>query len=271
MKVHQIRIDFYVTEQIKRYVYVYIIEGKNCYLIDSGTYGSERTIEDYLHSIGRSPLEIKGIFLTHAHPDHIGTAAYFQKKVNCKIYASVKEKCWIENMDQQFRERPIPNFYQLAGKSAVVDYVLADGDSIDLEEDLTVCVLGTPGHSVDELSYIIGDSAFIGDVVPVTGDIPIYVNKEDTLSSLQRLEELSTINTFYPAWDKTYSQMEMQEKIRKARSMIMMLDAAVTEVQKEISKEDLDQIVDLVCKKMNMLHMMKNPLFKRTIKSHMNF
>lgn len=76
MKVHQIKIDFLVTEQIKRYVYVYIIEGKRCYLIDSGTYRSEGIIEDYLQSIGRSVSDIRGIFLTHEHPDHIGAAAY---------------------------------------------------------------------------------------------------------------------------------------------------------------------------------------------------
>lgn len=28
MKIHQIKIDFYVTEDVKRYVYVYILEGK---------------------------------------------------------------------------------------------------------------------------------------------------------------------------------------------------------------------------------------------------
>ena len=115
MKVHQIKIDFHVTEQIKRYVYVYIIEGKCCYLIDSGTYGSEEIIKDYLHSIGRSVSDIRAIFLTHAHPDHIGTAAYFQNKAKCRIYASVGERRWIEDVDLQFRERPIPNFYQLAG------------------------------------------------------------------------------------------------------------------------------------------------------------
>ena len=41
MKVHQIKIDFNITEQIKRYVYVYLIESKNLYI---------RQAEEELHS-----------------------------------------------------------------------------------------------------------------------------------------------------------------------------------------------------------------------------
>lgn len=36
---HQIKVDFNVTPEIQRYVYVYIIEAKYCYLVDSGVYG----------------------------------------------------------------------------------------------------------------------------------------------------------------------------------------------------------------------------------------
>ncbi|WP_168171613.1 MBL fold metallo-hydrolase [Oribacterium sp. C9] len=124
MKVHQIKIDFNVTEQIKRFVYVYILEAESLYLIDSGVYGSETKIMDYLDSIGRNTSEIKGVFLTHAHPDHIGSAAWFREHSGCKIYASEGERLWIEDIDLQFKERPIPNFYNLAGKSSKVDFVV---------------------------------------------------------------------------------------------------------------------------------------------------
>ena len=88
MKVHQIKIDFRVTEQVSRFVYVYILEADSLYLIDSGVFGCEKQIMDYLDSIGRNNAEIKGIFLTHAHPDHIGSAAWFQEHTGCRIYAS---------------------------------------------------------------------------------------------------------------------------------------------------------------------------------------
>ena len=58
-KIHQIRIDFNVTEEIKRYVFVYIIEAGNCYMIDSGVYGCEKQIASYMESIGRKLSDIK--------------------------------------------------------------------------------------------------------------------------------------------------------------------------------------------------------------------
>lgn len=85
MKIHQIKTEFNVTETIKRFVYFYIVESENIYLIDSGVYGSEDIICSYLKSIGRSMDEIKGIFLTHAHPDHVGTAAWFRENTGCSI------------------------------------------------------------------------------------------------------------------------------------------------------------------------------------------
>lgn len=70
MRVQQIKIDFNVTPEIKRYVYVYLIETvRGCCLLDSGVAGSEDIIEKFLIERGRNPSEIKAVFLTHAHPD----------------------------------------------------------------------------------------------------------------------------------------------------------------------------------------------------------
>lgn len=264
VQIHQIKIDFNVTEQIKRFVYVYIVEAKHCYLIDSGVYGCEKQIAEYLKKIGRTVSDIKGIFLTHAHPDHIGSAAWFQENAGCKIYASEGERRWIEDIDLQFKERPIPNFYNLAGKSSKVDVIVKDGDVISLEEGLDIKVIGTPGHSADEISYLVGSALFIGDAVPVKGDIPIMVDEQESRNTLKRIRMISDIETYYPAWDHTYSKEEMKKKMESAEDLLDMLKSAVTAIDDGMELADL---VDGVCERLKMPMLKTNPLFAKTIMS----
>lgn len=264
VQIHQIKIHFNVTEQIKRFVYVYIVEAKHCYLIDSGVYGCEKQIIEYLQKIGKTVSDIKGIFLTHAHPDHIGSAAWFQENADCKIYASEGERRWIEDIDLQFKERPIPNFYNLAGKSSKVDVVVKGGDVISLEEGLDIKVISTPGHSVDEISYLIGDGLFIGDTVPVKGDIPILINEQDSHDTLERIASLPDIETYYPAWDHTYSKEEMKKKLDDAKELLNMLKVTVMEVDDGM---ELTNLVDIVCERLKMPMLKMNPLFSKTTES----
>lgn len=269
MKVHQIRIDFYVTSEVKRYVFVYLIEAKHCYLVDSGVAGCEDRICAKLEEIGRYVSDIRGIFLTHAHPDHIGTAAWFREKAGCRVYAGAGEKRWIEDIDIQYRERPIPNFYKLAGRSVPVDQILCDGDRIELEDGLTVEAVGTPGHSADEMSFRIGDSVFIGDSIPVWGDIPIYVDRDKTVDSMDRLAAMDDAAYFYPAWDQTYSCAELKEKIADGKRIVHMIEESVKKHVRMQGKTELQGLVQAVCEDLGMPWLMKNPLFERTVKCHL--
>ena len=70
--VYQLKVEFNVTPQVKRYVYVYIIEGKEgYYLIDAGVKGCQKKIGEYIHKIGKNRENINAVLLTHSHPDHI--------------------------------------------------------------------------------------------------------------------------------------------------------------------------------------------------------
>ena len=262
MKIHQITIDFHVTDQISRFVYIYLLEADSLYLIDSGVFGCEKQVMDFLDSIGRKIVEIKGIFLTHAHPDHIGSAAWFQEHTGCKIYASEGEKRWIEDIDLQFKERPIPNFYQLAGKSSKVDVVVKDGDKIDLEDYVSVSVIRTAGHSCDEVSYLIDDNMFIGDSVPVKGDIPIFIDEQELRKTLHILKDTKGVKTYYPAWDQTYTAGMMDSKLIEAGELVDLLKKTVSELD---DGSGLSVLVDRVCDRLKMPMLKSNPLFGRTI------
>ena len=155
--IHLIRKNFTVTDEVERYVNLYLITGESCYLIDSGVAGSEKLVADYMQSIGRQITDIQGIFLTHAHPDHIGAAAEIKRRSGCEIFAPAKGLSWIENIERQFAERPIPNFFHLLSESVHVNHPLFGQEVVECEQHITLQAMATPGHSDDSLSYILND------------------------------------------------------------------------------------------------------------------
>ena len=145
------------------------------------------------------------------------------------VYASEGEKPWIEDTGLQFRNRPIPNFHQLTGGPVQVNRTLADGEVLQSEPGITLQVVGTPGHSRGDLSYLLEEERciFTGDAIPVPDDIPIWVSGRDSAESLRHLETLclsGAVETVYPAWDLAYyGTDEILDKIRAAEDLVERL------------------------------------------------
>ena len=150
--VHGLRLPFRVPVApgiaLDRFVYTYLIYGDTITLIDTGVAGCETQIFEYIRSTGRNPGEIALVILTHSHPDHIGAARAIQQATGCSIAAHAAERAWIEDVELQNRERPVPGFATLVGGPVQVDRELADGDSINPNEtrEGEMQVFHTPGH-----------------------------------------------------------------------------------------------------------------------------
>ncbi|MBP3569937.1 MAG: MBL fold metallo-hydrolase [Lachnospiraceae bacterium] len=266
--VHLIRNEFQVTPQVKRYVNLYLIEGKSCYLIDSGVTGSERLIEKYLNSIGKTMSDIRGVFLTHSHPDHIGGAAELKRITGCKIYAPLEEMEWIENIDTQFKYRPIPNFYGLLSESVKVDVPLRDGDMFILEDGIQIKTMVTPGHSHGSMSFVLNDSViFTGDAIPVANDLPIFVDYEQSIYSLDKLSDLSDMQYFCPAWDEIYDKKIIKDVIDAGKAMLHRIRNAVQLVEKEYKNDDEKEKLLKVLEQADILQYAGNPLVVKSIEA----
>lgn len=271
-RIHPIRIDFSVTEQIKRFVYVYLIEGKQLYLIDSGVRGSDRDVADCVQKLGRNIEDIAGIFLTHSHPDHIGGAAAIKKASGCLVYSSAEEKPWIEDIDLQNATRPVPNFHTLVDKSVPVDKILKDGDIVNPEPGISLRVMETKGHSQGSLCYLWEEQGvlFTGDAIPVVGDVPIYDRLSDSIDSLEKLRNRNDIRLYLSAWDDPCDGRAGQKIIARGIDLLQSIRESVTETLSEQNDTEVNEIIDNVCKKLSMEKFSGNPLFKRSIAAAIN-
>lgn len=265
--IYQIRIDFQVTEKIKRYVFVYLITGTYCYLIDSGVAGCEEIIGKYMNSLGRTLSEVKAIFLTHAHPDHIGGAAAIKKISNCKIYASRKEKDWIEDIALQFKERPIPNFYTLVQEGVEVDKLAGEGDKILLEPGMTMRVLETAGHSRGSVSYVLEEPQvlFSGDAIPMQNDFPIFVDEAASELALAKIQEQQNIRFYCPAWDRIYKMEEISQVINNRMELLKSLKKCVKMVEQDYPQETEEKKQEYIEAYMGWQHIGRNPLFHTSV------
>lgn len=132
----------------------------------------------WLFDIGNSPSIIRelsnrslnGLFITHAHFDHIiGIKELLARHPECIVYGS--EKCirWLGDDRRNlsfYYESPLclqPFNY----------YCLTNGDILQLSRDIVLRAIATPGHTEDSMSYLIGSilvsgDSFIPNVPPVT-------------------------------------------------------------------------------------------------------
>lgn len=173
---------------------------------------------------------------------------------------------WIEDIDIQYRERPIPNFYTLLSESVKVDVPLQDGDMVLLEEGLEICALLTRGHSHGSMSFILGNNLiFTGDAIPVAHDLPIFVDYEQSLYSLDKINELSNVQYFCPAWDEIYDKIRLKEVINDSKRMLHRLKDAVHQVEKEYEQYNEAEKLTMIFKQADIQQYAGNPLVVKSI------
>lgn len=246
---HPFRLSFGDGRYAERFVYSYLIVGKTICLVDVGVTATAPMLLDYVRGLGRSPEEIAMILLTHSHPDHIGGAAAIKKLAPAAVVAvHGAERNWVEDIGQQYRERPIPNLFELVGESLPVDHDLVDGELIAWEEGKAIRVLSTPGHSPGSVSFLLdGEGAlFSGDVLPAANSIPIYVDPAACLASIERLRQLPGVRLLLSSWDEPITGERIAEVMAAGSGYIEKIDALVREIQgtePDISLETLSRRV----------------------------
>jgi len=236
---HHFRLALGENHYADRFVYSYILLGEKICLIDAGVWGTAPQLQGYLKQIGRSPQEISMVLMTHAHPDHIGGCLAIKKASSASFYAHPADKPWIEDVERQYRERPILNFFELVEGPVPVSQELKEGDTLSWDKGKTLRVLETPGHSLGSISlFLEGEGAlFTGDAVPAAGTIPIYVDPQASIQSIQKLANVPRVKYMFSSWHEPISGDQVQTTLKEGIRYIETIDEIVTDLTKTMPLE----------------------------------
>ena len=109
--------------------------------------------------IKENNLKLVWILETHAHADHLSSAAYLQEKLGGKIAIGEHIKTVLEHWVPIFNTE---NDTDLNGSQ--FDVLLKDNDVFKIGT-LDVKVIHTPGHTPACISFLIGENLFVGDTI----------------------------------------------------------------------------------------------------------
>ncbi len=271
--IHALKIPFQITDpsgrSLPRFVYVYMIYGREITLIDSGVASSAGIIPEYLRNTGRNPEEISLMILTHGHPDHIGAAQAIKEISGCSVAAHGADRVWIENPDQQVRDRPVPGFNSLVKGSVRVDRIVEDGDILDLGPGLGIEVLHTPGHSPGSISLWMPEEGalFTADAIPLAGEMPIYDDIKSSMASIQRLKAIEGINLLLSAWDEPRQGEDAYRIMDQGLDYLQRIHRSVIRAAERKGSDNQMEICSEAVRELGLPEMMANPLVCRSFLS----
>jgi glyoxylase-like metal-dependent hydrolase (beta-lactamase superfamily II) len=273
--VHALKIPFQITLSpgciVPRYVYQYIIAGERIVLVDTGVSGAESILWDYFQRQGWSWSDLSTIILTHSHPDHIGAALPIQEKSGCSVLCHPAERNWIEDVELQQRQRPVPGFADLVAGSVRTAGLLSDDDIVECAGHLDLQVIHTPGHSAGSISLFLRAEGVLltGDAVPQPGSMPIYDDVAASARSIRRLMSLPGIDMLLSSWDEPRSGAEAYQALNAGLDYLRAIHKSVLRSRSGKDSVDLQQLCRRVVDDLGLPSFAANPLVSRSLAAHL--
>jgi len=275
-KVHLLKHDFSIPlpdgKKIQRFVNSLVIFGRRITLIDTGIKSSWKSIFKYIKDQGRDSSEIELIILSHAHPDHIGSAAKIKEMYNCRVAAHPLEKAWIEDISLQENGRPVPGFSELTDRSCKVDIQLDDKHSLRLHGQIEVELTHTPGHSPGSLNFGFPSEEilFTADSIPLANDIPNYDNYKDLLHSLERIKADLKYHGLLSSWtEPIFDREKIDRLISDGEAYLQLIDETVQEVYQDHEYEPLEYCSKVI-RKLDLPPFYVNPIVDKAFRTHLD-
>lgn len=150
------------------------------YLVDIGN------AQDVL-SVIKPNHKLKGIFLTHAHYDHIyGINEILKHFPDCIVYCSEYAELGL------YSEKLNLSYYHLepivfkGNKTSLV----IDGMVIEIYPNCKVSVFETPGHNQGSVSFVINEGVFTGDSLIPGFQVVTKLKSGDKASAIESIHKI---------------------------------------------------------------------------------
>jgi glyoxylase-like metal-dependent hydrolase (beta-lactamase superfamily II) len=155
---------------------VYVVEqGGKHLMIDAGNPGDEGEYEERMREHGIEPASIDALLLTHGHADHAGIARYFQETYGTKVIGGAGDQAMMHAEGRGSEVCPTSFLARVIRWSREgITYPAFDLDvalagrpaSYDLAQlGMRGVVLPWPGHTEGSVVAVIGEHAFVGDLI----------------------------------------------------------------------------------------------------------
>jgi len=119
---------------------------------------STTSADQILAAVAERGLDLKYVLETHAHADHLSAADYIRKRTGARIAIGAH----IVEVQKTFI--PVFEADDVVDDGRAFDHLLNEGEALPLG-DISIGVLHTPGHTPADVTYLIGDAAFVGDTL----------------------------------------------------------------------------------------------------------
>ncbi len=187
----------------------YLIQaGQQSLLVDAGSPGDSSRILATLANIGVQKLD--WIILTHAHFDHVGSAAQLRRVTNARVLIQEQDVPSLLNGKSELGEvrgrgRLSAWLLPLAERLFPVEPIEPDAvfsDRFHLPDlNITITTIHTPGHTLGSSILLVNEShLFAGDLVSTTGAAHPQRYYAQDWSALERslhfIQELRPAKTF---------------------------------------------------------------------------
>jgi len=176
------RIDFLGTHKNC----LYLLKGKEAMIIGGGMSWTAPSLEKQFSAMDYDLTRIKYLVIPHSHFDHCGAVPYLKRKfpwlqivasAYCKeVFSRKKAMNFMADANNRMIEKlGLQDEYDrlnLKFDNIHIDRVVAEGDTIDLGDEIEACFTKTPGHTKGSITIYVPKlkALFPSDAAPFPTD-----------------------------------------------------------------------------------------------------